>query len=83
MTSENEFHIFPVAGWNIGTLPEIDAIFIQIAFLTSPLQTMGQADPGRRYAFQREQLHELQRSISSALLKLENAGYQPPQGPLQ
>jgi biofilm regulator BssS len=81
--SEKELSIFPVTGWNVGTIPSMDAVFIQLEFLSSPMQPIEQADPGRRYAFQKNQLLELQQTIERALAALDNAGYQPPPDPLQ
>jgi biofilm regulator BssS len=84
MTSEEkEIPIFPITGWNIGTVPAMDAVFIQLEFLSSPMQSIEQADPGRRYVFQHSQLRELRDALTRALAHLESAGFQPPPGTLQ
>lgn len=79
----DELTLFPVTGWTIGTLPALDAIFVQLSFLSSPLQTNEESDPGRRYVFQPSQLRKLRDCISESLQKLENAGYQAPPGGIQ
>ena len=72
-----EIPLFPVAQWDIGTLPALGAMFIRFGFLTHESQTPEQCDPGRRYVLTTTQARELADGILRALRALESAG---PQG---
>lgn len=72
MTQPDELPIFPVTGWTIGTVPDHNAVFIQLSFLASSMQKFSQPDPGRRYVLQLNQLRELQHDIAVAIDKLES-----------
>lgn len=74
---EDEIPLFPAAGWQIGTIPALDAIFIQIPFLAHSMQDADKAEPGRRYVFHTKLARELRDGIDAALRKMESAG---PQG---
>ena len=73
MSEKDELVLFPVAGWDVGTIPSLDAIFVRLPFLSHPLQKMDEADPGRRYVFQTKQLRELISALQKALQKLETS----------
>ena len=70
----DELILFPVAGWEIGTIPSETAVFIRLEFLTHLMQKPEEADPGRRYVFQAAQARELRDAIDRALRSLETAG---------
>jgi len=74
---EKDLVLFPVAGWEIATIPHIGALFIRLAFLSHQFQKIEEADPGRRYVFQAAQARELRDAIDRALQTLESGG---PQG---
>jgi hypothetical protein len=73
---EEDLPIFPVTGWNIGTIPAYGALFVQLPFLSHPMQTIAEADPGRRYVFQLNQARDLIAALQEAVQKLESAGYE-------
>lgn len=68
----DELPLFPVAGWEIATIPSHGAIFIRPAFLTHPTQKQEEADPGRRYLLTAAQAMELRDAIDRTLLRLES-----------
>lgn len=73
-----EIQLFPVAEWDIATIPAYDAIFIRFGFLSHATQRPAECDPGRRYLLNRAQAHELVAAIQRTLQKLESAGFQRP-----
>lgn len=79
-SAENDLPLFPVAEWDISTIPAYNAVIIRLGFLSHPLQKMEEADPGRRYVLQATQARELRDAIDRALQKLQSAGPQTPPG---
>lgn len=76
----DDLPLLPVTGWEVGAIPEYDAVFIRFEFLSNMLQAPAEADPGRRYVFQRAQLAEFRDAITRSLQKLESDGTQSPPG---
>jgi len=72
----DDLPIFPVTGWNIGTVPAYGALFIQLPFLSHPMQTLEEADPGRRYVFQLQQARDLVVALQSSIEKLESSAFE-------
>lgn len=78
--TQDEWPLFPVSGWEIGTIPAYDAIFIRLEFLSHAMQAPGQADPGRRYLFAPALARELARKIIEQADRMESGGLQSPPG---
>jgi hypothetical protein len=74
--NNDELPIFPVTGWSIATIPAYGALFIQLPFLSHPMQTIEEADPGRRYVFQLQQARDLIVALQQSVQKLENSGFE-------
>jgi hypothetical protein len=72
----DELPLFPLVGFEVQIVPKLGILFIRLPFLTSPLQPIEQADPGRRYAIHPRQAREIARSILEAADALESAGGQ-------
>jgi len=70
-------HLFPVADIKIETMPNEGYIMLCLDFLTSPLQSLENADAGRNYVLTQEQALYLSQTLQRALHALENAGSQP------
>lgn len=72
----DDITLFPVTGFEVGTIPEYEIVFIRLPFLSHPFQKLAEADPGRRYALQPAQARELISAIERALHALESGGRQ-------
>ena len=72
---------FPVAGYEVRTLPLFDAILIRLDFLTHESQRPDEAHRGRMYALQSGRCRELVAAIEQALRALERSGAHGTDGP--
>ncbi len=73
----NDEPTFPVAGWEISTVPAYEALIIRLSFLSHPLQRVEEADPGRRYILTTKQATELRGMLDRAIQKLQSAAAPP------
>jgi biofilm regulator BssS len=64
-----EITTFPVTGWEIKNVPAYDIILLNLQFLSSPMQRIEQADPGRNYAMTPAQIQELIAALQRSLEK--------------
>lgn len=73
--------LFPVAGWEISSIPSYDAIAVKLDFLASPMQS--EPSPGRSYLLGIQQAKELAQRITALCEKAEAYGFERPPGPAQ
>jgi hypothetical protein len=78
---QDDLHLFPVLGYEMGTIPSEQCLFLRIQFLSHSLQKVPESDPGRRYVFQLQQARELRDMLSRAIQSLEAAEFHPPTDP--
>ena len=70
-------HLFPAVGWELKYIDQYDTLIIRFPFLSSPMQKLEEADPGRWYALQPQQARELAERIL-AQLDAPRTGQTPP-----
>lgn len=70
--------LFPVAGWEISSIPSYDAVAVKLDFLASPMQS--DPTPGRSYLLGLQQARELAQRIVAICDKAEKSGYELPPG---
>ena len=66
----------PVTGWGFSSIPALDAIYVEFAYLSSPMQKMEEARLSQKFLFQQQQLVELRNAIDRILQKHETSGFQ-------
>lgn len=74
--AEGDTPTFPVTAYAVSALHGMDAIAIQLAFVSHPMQGLAQSDPGRAYVLQSEQARAVRDAIDNALRSLEERGAQ-------
>jgi hypothetical protein len=77
----DEIITYPVAGWEIKTIPSHGAVLLQLSFLSHPFQKPEEADPGRNYALMMAQAAELRDALDRAVQNLRSASPPKPEGP--
>jgi hypothetical protein len=77
----DEIVTFPVAGWEIKTIPSLDAIMIRIAFLSHTMQLMAEANPGRHYILTTKQAESFRDALDRAIRAVKGTPLQPDDNP--
>lgn len=73
----DEIKTLPITGWEIKTVPAMDAMLISFSYLSHPLQTLEEAVTDRTYVLHTAQAAELAQRILALLGQMKNAA---PQG---
>jgi len=68
---------FPVTGWEIKSVPALDALLLRFPFLSHATQKIEEADPGRNYILTTTQAAELRDAIDRAIQKMKSGGTPP------
>ncbi|MBA2658664.1 MAG: hypothetical protein H0U72_03660 [Nitrosospira sp.] len=63
--------MFPIIGWEMITVPREGLVCIRFPFLTSEMQHLSKADPGRSYVMHTEQARELRDALCSAIQRID------------
>lgn len=77
MDDNNDMPIFPVAGWDIQSVPPLGIVTFCPSFLTKRLQPANEANPGRTYALTLSQGRELIAALQRALHALKTTPETP------
>jgi len=67
---ENE-NIYPIANWDVGPIEDHKLVVFRPHFISSPEQTVDDAQVSRYYAMTIEQAKELRLALESAIAVLE------------
>ena len=70
--SEQDEKVFPLTNWDLGPIIEHGLIVFRPHFISSPEQTINEAQISRYYALTLEQARELKLSLEDSIQQLEN-----------
>ena len=74
MSDQENENIYPVVNWDMGPIEEHKLVVFRPHFISSPEQTVEEAEISRYYAMTISQAKELKDSLEIAIGVLENAG---------
>ena len=74
MSSDEDESIYPVANWDMGPIPQHELIVFRPHFISSPEQSINDAETSRYYALTLSQAKELAASLHKSIEELEAQG---------
>lgn len=77
MTQETAVN--PVTGWEIATIPAMEAVRLQFSFISTPFQRLDEAQKGPAHLMTIAQTKELIEALRKSVERLESA--EPTQSP--
>jgi hypothetical protein len=69
---EHELATLPIAGWELRTVPALDALLITFSYLSHATQTPEEAVTDRNYILHTSQAREFAQKILAALDRVES-----------
>ncbi|MCF7545291.1 hypothetical protein [Pseudomonas petrae] len=77
MTQETAVN--PITGWEIATIPAMEAVRLQFSFISTPFQKLEEAQTGPAHLMTIAQARELIEALKKSVERLESRG--PTQAP--
>ena len=76
-----EIPMFPVTEYELRSVKAYGCVLLRLGFISSPMQSIGEADPGRNYALTRAQALELAEALRRSVAKMDQLPDQSPPDP--
>ncbi|WGM04520.1 bssS family protein [Arsenophonus nasoniae] len=80
MSKKNDIPTFPIAGWKIGPLPGYDALALKFQFLSSPMQSINEAQETQFFIINPQMARTLIADLTKHIDTVEKSAIQSPQG---